>query len=83
LGHGIGLRIWEYPFITMPRKKKLNRKKKRRWEIVKKINFQPGMVFTIEPGIYAKDVGGCRIENDFLLTKKGLKVLTHSKLIRI
>lgn len=83
LGHGIGLKVHEYPFITMPGKKKLNRKRKRRWEIVKKINFQPGMVFTIEPGIYARNVGGCRIENDFLLTKKGLKVLTHSKLIRI
>lgn len=41
------------------------------------------MVFTIEPGIYVKGVGGCRIENDVLLTKKGPKLLTHSKLIRI
>lgn len=83
LGHGIGLEIHEYPFIVVPRKEKLKRRKKRRWKIIKKMTFQPGMVFTIEPAAYVKGLGGCRIENDVLLTKEGVKILTNSKLIKI
>jgi Xaa-Pro aminopeptidase len=41
------------------------------------------MIFTIEPGIYIKGLAGCRIENDILLTKNGVKILTNSKLIEI
>jgi Xaa-Pro aminopeptidase len=81
LGHGLGLRIHEYPSIVMPKKKKLTRKGKRRWEKIKKVKFQKNMVFTIEPGIYVKNLGGCRLENDVLLTNKGPKILTQSKLI--
>lgn len=34
--------------------------------------FEPGMVFTCEPGIYIPDEGiGIRLENDILITKKG------------
>jgi len=77
LGHGLGKKIHEYPLIVMPKNKRL-RRKKRRWE---KIKFQKNMVFTIEPGIYVKGLGGCRIENDVLLTNKGPKILTHAKLI--
>ena len=37
----------------------------------------PGMVLTIEPGIYLADKGiGIRIEDDVLITKSGPKVLT-------
>ncbi len=83
MGHGVGKNVHEYPFIVVPRKEKLRRKKKRRWEKIKKINFQENMVFTIEPGIYVKGLGGCRIENDILLTKNGPRILTHSRLIEI
>lgn len=83
LGHGIGLKIHEYPSIIVSRKKKLKGKKKRKWEKIKKMSFNKGMIFTIEPGIYVKGLGGCRIENDVLLTNKGPKILTHSKLIEI
>jgi Xaa-Pro aminopeptidase len=58
LGHGLGLKIHEYPFIVIPKKGKIKRRKKRRWKIIKKINFQPGMVFTIEPAVYVKGLGG-------------------------
>jgi Xaa-Pro aminopeptidase len=83
LGHGLGLNIHEYPSIIMPRKKKLIGKRKRRWEKIKKMLFQKNMIFTIEPGIYVKGVGGCRIENDILLTAKGPVILTNSKLIEV
>lgn len=83
LGHGIGLKVHGYPLIVMPKKKKLRGNKKRRLERLKKIKFQEGMVFTIEPGIYVKGIGGCRIENDVLLTKKSPKILTNAKLIKI
>lgn len=60
LGHGIGLRIHESPNISASSKDVL----------------QPGMVFTIEPGIYIKN-RSTRIENDYLLTDSGLKNLTN------
>jgi Xaa-Pro aminopeptidase len=83
LGHGLGLVIHDSPSITMPRKKKLSKKKKLRWEKMKKIKFEENMVFTIEPAIYIKNSFGCRFENDILLTKSGPKILTNSKLIKI
>ena len=40
--------------------------------------FEPGMVFTCEPGIYIPDEGiGIRLENDILITKKGPIDLTN------
>ncbi len=83
LGHGVGLKIHEYPFISMPRKKRLIGRRKRRWEKIKKINFQENMVFTIEPAVYVKGLGGCRLENDILVKKKSIKILTNAKLIEV
>ncbi len=41
--------------------------------------FEPGMVFTCEPGIYIRDESiGVRIENDILITPKGPVDLTQS-----
>lgn len=82
LGHGIGLKIHEPPYIGKPRKKPKG-KKKLKWEKLKRIKFQESMVFTIEPGIYIKGLGGCRLENDILIEKKKIKVLTHANLIEI
>lgn len=39
--------------------------------------FEEGMVLTVEPGIYTKDVG-VRIEDDVLITKDGNIILTES-----
>ena len=40
--------------------------------------FEPGMVFTCEPGIYIRDESiGVRIENDILITRKGPVDLTE------
>lgn len=41
------------------------------------ILLQPGMVITIEPGLYYKNIGGVRIEDDVLVTQNGCEVLTH------
>lgn len=83
LGHGLGLKVHETPYIGKPKKKRLSKKKKRKWEKLKKITFQAGMVFTIEPAVYVKGLGGCRIENDILLTKRGPRFLTNARLIEI
>ncbi len=60
LGHGIGLDIHESP----------------RMSPVEKSELKPGMVITVEPGIYIPHWGGVRIEDDVLVTKDGYEVLT-------
>ena len=42
-----------------------------------KLILEPGMVLTVEPGIYLEDWGGVRIEEDILVTETGCEVLTH------
>ena len=39
--------------------------------------LKPGMVLTVEPGIYLEGWGGLRIEEDILVTETGCEVLTH------
>ncbi len=61
LGHGIGLEIHEGPNISSTSKRVL----------------LPGMVFTVEPGIYIPGWGGLRVEDMVLVTKNGCEVLTN------
>ena len=60
LGHGVGLEVHEQPSIS-----KLNESL-----------LKPGMVFTIEPGIYIPDWGGVRIEDTVVVTQDGCRTLT-------
>jgi len=42
------------------------------------IPLRPGMVLTVEPGVYIPEVGGVRIEDDILVDPSGCTVLTKS-----
>jgi Xaa-Pro dipeptidase len=70
LGHGIGLDVHEAPLVR-------NQDGNREPELL------PGMVFTIEPGLYHLAHGGVRWENDVLMTEAGAQVLTRAKIIRV
>src|SRR5581483_10198826 len=59
-GHAIGLRNHEAPFL----------------DVGDHTPVEAGMVFTIEPGVYAPDVGGFRHSDTVLVTPDGIDVLT-------
>lgn len=63
LGHGIGLVPHESPRLGAGSKDKL----------------LPGMVFTIEPGIYISGWGGIRIEDMVVLEPAGPRLLSHAR----
>lgn len=60
LGHGVGLAIHELPCLA-PRDDTL---------------LVPGMVVTVEPGIYLPEFGGVRIEDMVAVTEEGIRNLT-------
>lgn len=61
-GHGLGLEVHEEPRLSH----------------LSESILEPGMVVTVEPGIYVPGVGGCRIEDDIVITETGNERLTNA-----
>jgi Xaa-Pro aminopeptidase len=61
LGHGFGLDIHEPPYLVDGNETRL----------------EPGMTFTVEPGIYQVGKFGVRIEDDCIMTETGIEVLSR------
>jgi Xaa-Pro aminopeptidase len=60
-GHAIGLRYHEGPFLDSG----------------DHTEIRPGMVFTVEPGLYAPELGGFRHSDTVLVTGDGIEILTY------
>ncbi len=60
LGHGIGLEVHELPSFAPD---------------LGDVELKPGMVITIEPGLYLEGVGGIRHEDMIVITQNGAKNL--------
>lgn len=67
LGHGIGTEAHENPVF--------------RSREDSAFTVEPGMVLAVEPGLYDKNLGGVRLENDLLVTGDGIEILTKSRFL--
>jgi Xaa-Pro dipeptidase len=61
VGHAIGLRYHEAPFL----------------DLGDRTEIKPGMVFTVEPGLYNPALGGFRHSDTVLITEHGNEILTY------
>jgi len=62
VGHGIGLAVHEMPYMKPG----------------EQLLLEPGMVFTVEPGVYVPGWGGIRVEDMAHVTEAGYELLTSS-----
>jgi Xaa-Pro dipeptidase len=61
VGHAIGMRYHEAPFL----------------DLGDHTEIKPGMVFTVEPGLYAPGVGGFRHSDTVAVTENGIEIFTY------
>jgi len=59
--HAIGLRYHEGPFLDSE----------------DDTVIRPGMVFTVEPGLFSPELGGFRHSDTALVTDDGIEILTY------
>ena len=76
-GHGLGVEVHEAPRVG----------KRRRADgspgvddDLEDVRLEPGMVFTVEPGVYLPGHGGVRLEDDLVVTAQGYELLTRVSL---
>ena len=62
LGHGVGVDIHEDPPLNT--------------RVAETELVELGQVFTIEPGLYYKSIGGCRIEDTLVVREMGAELLS-------
>ena len=60
-GHAIGLRYHEGPFL----------------DVGDRTEIKPGMVFTVEPGLYVPELGGFRHSDTVVVREDGIERLTY------
>ena len=61
VGHAIGLRYHEGPFL----------------DLGDQTVIEPGMVFTVEPGLYIPELGGFRHSDTVVVVEDGIEILTY------
>ncbi len=61
LGHGLGIDVHEGPYFN---------------NLATDTKMEPGVVMTVEPGVYIPGLGGVRVEDDILVTDGGCRVLS-------
>ena len=61
VGHAIGIRYHEGPFL----------------DIGDATEMKPGMVFTVEPGLYVPELGGFRHSDTVVITDDGIEMMTY------
>jgi len=61
VGHAIGLRYHEGPFL----------------DVGDPTELRPGMVFTVEPGLYVPELGGFRHSDTIAITEDGIEIMTY------
>jgi len=78
-GHGLGLEIHEEPRVGPLRADIPGVAPVSRDEVL-----EPGLVITVEPGVYVAGLGGVRIEDDVAVVAGGAELLTHvSRKLRV
>ena len=61
VGHNLGLEVHEAPFLDEGDEREI----------------KPGMVFSVEPGIYVPGLGGFRHSDTVLVTEDGIEMITY------